>query len=120
MPRWEEEAAAPSPFANGEVVVILDGATAREEALVGVEGVVHGSFYDADEPDPLLRRWQHYVMPEGREVLEPFPSAGLRATGRRVVVEEQPLPVHVATDGPGIDGGSAWPAGSAGSADGQR
>ncbi|MEU6232920.1 hypothetical protein [Kitasatospora sp. NPDC047058] len=94
----EEEAATPPPLENGEVVVILDGPAAREEGLVGAEAVVHGSFYP-DEPDPLLRRWHHQVMPEGRETLEPFESAGLRPTGRRSVIAERPEAVDVARAG---------------------
>ncbi|MFD0273958.1 hypothetical protein ACFVHB_08585 [Kitasatospora sp. NPDC127111] len=94
----EEEAAAPSPFRNGEVVVILDCPAAREEGLVGAEAVVHSSFYP-DEPDPLLRRWHHQVLAGGRERLEPFESAELRATGRRGVVVGPSEAVHVARAG---------------------
>ncbi|MFF3005557.1 hypothetical protein ACFVTF_22400 [Kitasatospora sp. NPDC057940] len=96
----EEEAATPPPFENGDVVTVLDSPTAREEGLVGVEAVVHSSFYLPDEPDPLLRRWRHQVMPEGREMLEPFESAELRPTGRREVVADVPDPVYIAHAGP--------------------
>ncbi|MET9404101.1 hypothetical protein [Kitasatospora sp. NPDC002965] len=95
----EEEAATAPPFANGDVVTILDGPTAREQALVGARGVVHNSFYATDQPDPLLRHWYHQVMPDGREQLEPFRSAELRATGHRVAVDEEPAAEHVATAG---------------------
>ncbi|MFJ7911948.1 hypothetical protein [Kitasatospora sp. NPDC096204] len=96
----EEEAATPPPFDNGDVVTVLDSPTAREEGLVGAEAVVHNSFYLPDEPDPLLRRWHHQVMPEGRETLEPFESADLRPTGRRTAVEDVPDAVHIAHAGP--------------------
>ncbi|WP_406193934.1 hypothetical protein OH807_03995 [Kitasatospora sp. NBC_01560] len=95
----EEEAGTPPPFGNGEVVVVLDSPAAREEGLAGAEAVVHSSFYDPRQPDPLLRRWQHQVMPEGREMLEPFASTELRPTGRRAAVPGPPPAVYVARAG---------------------
>ncbi|MFD9574561.1 hypothetical protein ACFWBI_32665 [Streptomyces sp. NPDC059982] len=95
----EEEAGTPPPFANGEVVVVLDCPAAREEDLVGTKAVVHNAFYDPAERDPLLRRWQHHVMAEGRETLEPFASTELRPTGRRAAIPGPPPAVDVARDG---------------------
>ncbi|MFF4392824.1 hypothetical protein ACFY0G_39780 [Streptomyces sp. NPDC001552] len=97
----EEEASAPPLFRAGDIVVIRDCADARAEGLAGAEAVVHSAGYDSDQPDPLLRCWYHYVMPEGRDTLEPFDENDLQATGRRVPATGQ-QPAHLSVSAEGV------------------
>ncbi|MFD9484147.1 hypothetical protein ACFWBX_09110 [Streptomyces sp. NPDC059991] len=98
----EEEAAAPPLFKDGDIVVIRDCSDARAQRLVGTEAVVHSAGYDADQPDPLLRRWHHHVMPEGCDTLEPFDESDLRATGRSVTVDDEWQPAHLGVSFEGV------------------
>ncbi|MEU7603489.1 hypothetical protein [Streptomyces sp. NPDC041003] len=97
----EAEAAAPPLFNDGDIVVIRDCADARAEDLVGAEAVVHGAGYDADQPDPLLRRWYHRVMPKGRSELEPFAESDLQPTGRHITTDLQRL-AHLSVSAEGL------------------
>ena len=77
---YSMEAPAPPPFADYDIVQVLDCPTARRANLVGVEGVVTGRA--APDDDDELARWIFVLRFDGRPPMS-FLSSELRATGRR-------------------------------------
>jgi hypothetical protein len=94
---WQEDMALPRLRA-GDVVIILDCPAAREYALVGARGVVHGSgstYQIADDES----HWNYGVLPDGDDELICLDEADLEPTGEYEPPEPSGGWISVSTDG---------------------
>jgi hypothetical protein len=88
-------AASPASFADGDIVVILDCETARDEEIVGSEAVVLG----ATTPATLDDEWTYPVIADGLGEVIIFAGSELQPTGRRRPPDAAQSWISVTRDG---------------------
>lgn len=93
---WSQEAATPPPFADGDVVIILDCPTARRERIVDAEAVVCG--HAAPVVDARLAQWSFAVRLDSGDTFM-LSESELVATGRRATGGTAPTWISVTPDG---------------------